>query len=284
MSWSWAVYLAALALVGIDVLLRAVRLRLLLRTGPGARLTQAVAVNAVGDAASAVTPARLGGEAARFIGLRTIGIGGPHAVVTLGVERVVDLSLVALVTLGAALTLGGRGFRDVQALLERLVSPGALPWLVGVGFLVIGAAVAAYRYRARLPRAVQHSIGEAWRDARALSAWTLLATGALTLLSMLVRIAVLPLLLWARAPIPDPVPVFLGSFALLYSQLVLPTPAGAGGVELGFMVGVGTALPPGETAALLLVWRAYTLGVPAGLGGLVLLRRMLARRGAPTST
>jgi uncharacterized membrane protein YbhN (UPF0104 family) len=101
---------------------------------------------------------------------------------------------------------------------------------------------------------------------------------------MLVRIAVLPLLLWARAPIPDPVPVFLGSFALLYSQLVLPTPAGAGGVELGFMVGVGTALPPGETAALLLVWRAYTLGVPAGLGGLVLLRRMLARRGAPTST
>jgi uncharacterized protein (TIRG00374 family) len=280
MSWSVLVHPAALVLVGVDILLRAARLKLLLPSG--AKLGQAVAVNAVGDAASAVTPARLGGEAARFVGLRTIGIAAPRAVVTLGVERVVDLSLVGLVTLVAALTLGGRGFRDVAALVQRLVSPGVLPWLVGVGFLVVGAALAAYRYRVRIPSAVRRSLAEAWRDARALTGGTLVATGALTLLSMVARVAVLPLLLWSAAPMGDPVPVVLGSFALLYAQLVLPTPAGAGGVELGFVVGVGTALPPAETAALLLVWRAYTLGLPAGLGGLVLLNRVMGRRGAAT--
>ncbi len=62
------------------------------------------------------------------------------------------------------------------------------------------------------------------------------------------------------------VPAAVGSFALIYAQLILPVPAGAGGVELGFVAGVSPLLSPTQTAALLVTWRVYTLVLPAGLG------------------
>jgi uncharacterized membrane protein YbhN (UPF0104 family) len=57
----------------------------------------------------------------------------------------------------------------------------------------------------------------------------------------------------------------LGSFALLYSQMVLPTPSGAGAVELGFLGGAAGDLGTG-TGWLLLAWRFYTNGIGVLLG------------------
>jgi uncharacterized membrane protein YbhN (UPF0104 family) len=59
--------------------------------------------------------------------------------------------------------------------------------------------------------------------------------------------------------------MILGSFALLYSQLVLPTPSGAGAVELGFLGGAAGDLGDGE-GWLLLAWRFYSNGVGVLLG------------------
>ena len=59
--------------------------------------------------------------------------------------------------------------------------------------------------------------------------------------------------------------MLLGSFALLYSQLILPTPSGAGAVELGFLGGAAGDLGP-RSGWLLLVWRFYTNGVGVLLG------------------
>jgi uncharacterized membrane protein YbhN (UPF0104 family) len=60
-------------------------------------------------------------------------------------------------------------------------------------------------------------------------------------------------------------PMVLGSFALLYTQLILPTPSGAGAVELGFLGGAAGDL--GSRAGwLLLAWRFYTNGVGVALG------------------
>jgi uncharacterized membrane protein YbhN (UPF0104 family) len=56
-----------------------------------------------------------------------------------------------------------------------------------------------------------------------------------------------------------------GSFVLLYSQLVLPTPAGAGAVDLGFLSGMAGDLGAGN-AALLIAWRFYTVGAGTLLG------------------
>ena len=73
----WSALLAALALCAADVAVRAVRLRLLVPGGSALRLWQAVTINAYGDAASAVTPGRLGGDPARFAGCRRAGIETP---------------------------------------------------------------------------------------------------------------------------------------------------------------------------------------------------------------
>jgi uncharacterized membrane protein YbhN (UPF0104 family) len=59
--------------------------------------------------------------------------------------------------------------------------------------------------------------------------------------------------------------MLLGSFALLYSQLVLPTPSGAGAVELGFLGGAAGDM--GEHQGwLLLAWRFYTNGIGVVIG------------------
>jgi uncharacterized membrane protein YbhN (UPF0104 family) len=55
-----------------------------------------------------------------------------------------------------------------------------------------------------------------------------------------------------------------GSFTLLYSQMVLPTPAGAGVVELGFMGGAAGEFQ--NNGWLLLAWRFYTTGLSVLLG------------------
>jgi uncharacterized protein (TIRG00374 family) len=256
---------AALALVLADILVRALRLRLLLGTSP-LPVRHAIAVNAIGDAASAVTPARIGGEPARFLALARHGVSPGPRVVALGAERIVDLALAGLVTTAVVAFLGGRGFADVDVIVARLTTGGALPWLVGVGIAVVVSAAMAVRLRHRVPTAVRRSLRDTLAAARGLPRSRVAAAGALTALSMAARVAILPVLL-AGAGVPGPVlPAAVGSFALLYAQLILPVPAGAGGVELGFVAGVSPLLTPAATATLLITWRIYTLVLPAGLG------------------
>ena len=257
-------------LAALDILVRAVRLRALLGGTPPAEVGPAVAVNALGDAASALTPARLGGEPARFLALRARGTPAPAAVVVLAAERVVDMGLAALVTVMILALLGSRGFGDVADFARRFTSPGALPWAIAVAALVAVFAAVAWRLRARLPR-VGSALREAVAHARQVAGWRLLAAVGLTLVSMGARVTVLPLLLWGGHAAGDSTAVFVGSFALIYAQLLLPTPAGAGAVDLGFVLGLARSADAGTVASLLVAWRAITLGIPAGLGGLVFL-------------
>ena len=82
----------------------------------------------------------------------------------------------------------------------------------------------------------------------------------------------------------------VGSFVLIYGQMILPTPAGAGAVELGFLAGAAGDLG-GGSHWLLLMWRLYSsgLGTAAGVAwavhafGWPALRRFGARvAGAPS--
>jgi hypothetical protein len=101
-------------------------------------------------------------------------------------------------------------------------------------------------------------------------------------------VAVLPVLALTLPASPELGPLVLGSFALLYSQLVLPTPSGAGAVELGFLGGAAGDLGSGA-GWLLLAWRFYTNGVGVLLGialaahafGWPALRRLARRWGDP---
>ena len=109
---------------------------------------------------------------------------------------------------------------------------------------------------------------------------TLAVAGALTAISMTAQVAILPLLLVPVMPAVNMGGAVLGSFTLLYGQLFLPTPAGVGGVELGFVVGLGPALAPIAIARLLLAWRIYTIVLGALLGAVLFLRQTLSKRTA----
>ncbi len=123
----------------------------------------------------------------------------------------------------------------------------------------------ARRLAPNAARAFQRELVAGILNVRQMPKWPLLASIPLTMINLTGRVAILPLLM-LTLPSPPPIGVaIMGSFALLYSQLVLPTPSGAGVVELGFLGGAAGDLGASE-AALLLVWRFYTTGVGVLLG------------------
>jgi uncharacterized membrane protein YbhN (UPF0104 family) len=289
---SLAHQLAALGLFGADVVVRAVRIRLLVPGTPNLTLWQAITLNAYGDAASAVTPARLGGDPARFLGFRRAGVETPRALAGLAVEALIDWLLLAL-----AAVLLGLAFADTAAAgvarLMTLATGRTARILIGavVALALVSAALARW-YRRRhplpLPGGAAAWLAASWRHARGLGGRTVLLAAMLTTVSMVARTAILPVLA-AGLPGLDPRAALLGSFALLYGQLALPTPAGAGAVELGFVGGFAESMSPRALAALLLAWRLYTLILGAALGGVLAAMtaagaRLRRRRSSPTSS
>ncbi len=232
-------HLAALALCAADVTVRAIRLRLLVPGGSALSLWRAVTINAYGDAASAITPARLGGDPARFAGCRRAGIDTPRALAGLGVETLIDWALL----LGATVVLGF-AFADTAAAGARhLITLATSP-------------------KARLFVALTLAL-------RQLGWPSVTIAASLTALSMALRVGILPVLV-AGQPGVSMSAVIVGSFTLLFGQLALPTPAGAGAVELGFVGGFAETMSPGALAGLLVAWRVYTLILPGALGGVLL--------------
>ncbi len=268
--------LAALGLVGLDLLLRALRLQLLLPRTRRLTLWSAITVNAYGEAAAAVTPGRLGGDPARFLGFRRAGVDVPDALAALGIDRLINWVLLgaAAVLLGAA--FAGSGAHATERLFALAATPQARLLIAAALALAVVSVALARRYRHRFPARLALPLAEACRRARDLGWPVVAAATALTALSIVARVAILPVLV-AGHPGVALSAVVLGSFALLYGQLFLPTPAGAGGVELGFVAGFAGVMSAGELAALLVAWRIYTLILGATLGGVLFARGGLGR-------
>jgi uncharacterized membrane protein YbhN (UPF0104 family) len=262
----------------LELGLRAWKIRLLIDPGRRMPLSRALAVNAYGDAAAAVTPGRLGGDPARFIGFGRCGIEASARLVGLGAEKIIDAFVLAALGTLLVAAFGGRGLRGALQTLSQLgVQATVVVLTLFTVFLALGVWGVLW-YRRRRASHMSQPLRKLWAHARGLSAWTWTTAGILTVVGTLARVAVLPVLCFGIAPAADLGVVALGSFALLYSQLVLPTPSGAGGVELGFAVGFSSSLDPAQVATLLVAWRCYTLLVPAGLGGVLLARIVVTRR------
>jgi uncharacterized membrane protein YbhN (UPF0104 family) len=106
---------------------------------------------------------------------------------------------------------------------------------------------------------------------RRMPRWAVLASVPCTMVNVVARVAILPILLLTLPNHPPLGSVAFGSFALLYSQMILPTPSGAGAVDLGFLGGAAGDLGDSR-AALLLAWRLYTTGIGVLLGLALALR------------
>lgn len=259
-------HLVCLALVALDLLARAARIQLLAR-GLGHRLSlwDAFVLNNYGDAASALTPLRLGGEPARLAGLLRSGVPAAAAFVAISLEvlaawPVVMVAAAWLIWRYAPEWWAGAGPRLGAAAVD------AWPWVIAV----LIASLLAWGYARRrvaspATRQVRRPIQRVLVYWRRMPAGILLATVPFTFLNLATRVAILPVLTLTLSDPPAMGPVAVGSFALLYSQLILPTPSGAGAVDLVFLSGAAGELGGGE-GLLLFAWRIYTSGIGVLLG------------------
>lgn len=259
-------------LCAADYLARAWRIHLL-TGGLGYRLGfgDAMAVNLVGDAACSLTPLRIGGEPARLGVMLSAGVPPTASFVAITYEV---LAAWPVILLCIALVLGAHA----RAWWENAV-PGLMegfreswPWVLAVALLTLAIWIWVRRFAPSASHHLQRPLRRMMVHWRRMPWLMLLATAPLTFINLASRVAVLPVLAATLPDTPPLGPLLVGSFALLYSQLVLPTPSGAGAVELGFLGGAAGNLGTRE-GALLLAWRFYTTGIGLVIGVLLAAHR-----------
>jgi uncharacterized membrane protein YbhN (UPF0104 family) len=272
-------------LVALDFLVRAWRIQWIVQgLGARLRLRDAFVVNAFGDAANALTPLRLGGEPARLAGLLRSRVRMTAALVGITLEAVASRLVLLAVSAWLIWQYAPAWWLTAGPAL-RAAAAQAWPWVVVV--LLLGVVIWWYTRRVLAPTAtrLRRPVRRALVYLRRMPRWPLLASLPLGTVAIATRIAILPVLAQTLPSPPEMGPLIFGSFALLYSQMVLPTPSGAGVVELGFLGGAAGELGAGQ-GWILLAWRFYTNGVGVVLGvwlaasiyGWPLLRKLLRGR------
>jgi uncharacterized membrane protein YbhN (UPF0104 family) len=268
-------HLLCVLFVVLDMVARAWRIEWLLR-GTGTRITfsQAIEINAVGDAACAVTPMRIGGEPARLWGMLRAGVPASAAFVAISVEILAAWPVILV----AAVVLSWLFAPEwLAAAVPRLRAAAAHAWIWIV--LVVLASVLAWVVARRAARhaALAHarrSIRRVRVYWRRMPASPVAASVPMTAVNLLTRTGMLVALASAASSGMALGPLFFASFVLLYAQLILPTPSGAGVVDLGLLGGAA-----GEIGgATLLWWRLYSSGIGVLLGAAFVARAWLRDR------
>lgn len=267
-------HLLALALLAVDVTVRAWRIQLAAWTaGGGLSFRDAFRLNLYGEAAATLTPNRLGGEPARFLGLTEARLRPVTAIVAIGVEVASEwpVFILAAVALAAHYVpdwhLAGRAWLQRHRAAELVaVEVVALLILLVLWFLQRFARSGMIRHRVR----------RQWRVAlahvRRAPPWVLAAGALLTVASVAARAMILPALVWGHADAPPLGVMFFGALALIHAPLVVPLPSGGGGIEVAFLSGFAGEFGAGHQVLLLLLWRFYTVILLTVLGVYVLLR------------
>jgi len=260
-------HLLALAALAVDVLVRAWRIELAAWTAGGAlRFWPAVRLNLYSEAASTLTPNRLGGEAARFAGLTEAGLRPVTALVALGVEVAAEWP-VFLLMLG---TLVLHYVPNWKAAAEQWLRRHLAADLVALELVVLGVLVGIYLVQRFVkPGAIRHRVRRQWRVAlahvRRAPLWVQGVNAVLTVVSLAARALVLPALAWGMADAPPFATMFFGTLALLAAPLLVPLPSGGGGVEVAFLSGFAGEFGA-RAVSLLLLWRFYSAVLLASIG------------------
>jgi uncharacterized membrane protein YbhN (UPF0104 family) len=257
--------LLCVALVLVDLVVRAWRIQWIIE-GLGHRIGfwDSFVLNAYGDAACALTPLRIGGEPARLAGMLRSRVPATAAFVAISLE-VLAAWPVILLAAGWLVWRHAPGWWETAAPHLARTAGDAWPWVVLVAVLSLVVWWYARRVASPSVRHLRRPVRRALVYWRRMPLWPLVASLPLSFLNLATRVAILPVLALTLPTPPDIGAMLVGSFALLYSQLVLPTPSGAGAVELGFLGGAAGDL--GSRAGwLLLAWRFYTNGVGVLLG------------------
>lgn len=260
----WQVHFGCAALVAADLAARSWRLRVLTASaGYTLRPVEALRANLLADAGAVLSPMRVGGEPARVAGLAATGMRMPAIVATIGWELVTAWpTLLGMGAMLAAVAAPEWIATTGPRLAERVAASTSTLLLLGVVMVV--ACIAANGLRRRIAVAVGGRIAEYAAPWRGMRRATLLTSVALSAVNVAARTALLPVLAMGLASPPAPEVVWLGSFALIYGQLIFPTPGGVGAVEFGLVGGAAGDL--GGDLGVLLAWRWWATLLPALLG------------------
>jgi uncharacterized membrane protein YbhN (UPF0104 family) len=252
-------------LIALDFLARAWRIKWILRgLGHRIRTWDAVVLNAFGEGACAVTPMRLGGEPARLAGMLRCGVPAAAAFVAISFEVLASWPVVIVAVGWLAWRYSGDWWAMVGPNLIHAAAR-AWHWLLVVALVSLVAWMIARRLTHPAVRQIKRPVKRARVYWRRMPTWPLVASVPVSLVNLVARVGILPVLAMTLPDPPPMGPLWFGSFALLYSQLVLPTPSGAGAVELGFLGGAAGNLGS-EEQLILFLWRFYTNGTGVLLG------------------
>jgi uncharacterized membrane protein YbhN (UPF0104 family) len=259
-------HLLCVGLVGADLLARAWRIQWIIQ-GLGHRISlwDSFVLNAFGDAACALTPLRIGGEPARLAGMLRSRVPATAAFVAISLEVLAAWPVIIVAAGWLAWRYAPEWWLEAGPRLGA-AAERAWPWVLAVAILSLLAwRVARRAVSSPAGRQLRRPVKRARVYWRRMPRWPLVASVPLSFINLATRVAILPALALTLPDPPPMGPLALGSFALLYSQLVLPTPSGAGAVELGFLGGAAGDLGTDE-AWLLVAWRFYTNGIGVLLG------------------
>jgi uncharacterized membrane protein YbhN (UPF0104 family) len=268
-------HVLALGLLALDTIFRAWRIQLAVHTA-GGRLgfQDAFRLNLYGEAASALTPNRLGGEPARFLGLTESGLRPVTALVAIGVEVASEWPVFGLMAVSMLLYF----VPDWHVHARTWLQHHRAGELVSIELVALVVLIVIYLLQ-RLTRAgaVRHRVRRQWRVALAHVSrarwWALLLGALLTAASFAARALILSAL---ALGMPDPPPfgrMLFGSLAPIHGALIVPLPSGGGGVEVAFMSGFAGDFGTHQVW-MLVMWRVYSVLLLTALGCYAMIRTL----------
>jgi len=263
-------HVACFAAAFLELLCRSIKIRL---SGAALRipldLRTALRASLGGDFGAAITPARSGAEPARFLILREEGLPVADALVILFLELFLEmLSLAALaVVLAVVLGSASTAVRGLAALVG-----GYSTLVIGLGVIGYTAAsrwahgpAPAWLYRLGLSDRRWHAVQISLRHLRGnvtmmrTARWWVMASSlAFSILHVLMRLTILPIIVFALGARAAIGPLVLWPLAIYYGGAVSPAPAGGGLIEIAFRSALSDHIPAAVLGAALLWWRAYT--------------------------
>jgi uncharacterized membrane protein YbhN (UPF0104 family) len=260
-----AAHALCLGLFAADHLARAWRVQVLARgLGNRTRFIKAFTLNAASDATASLTPLKVGGEPIRFGGLINAGLNVSDTIALISVEAIIEWAVVIAVGTSIGWRWGGEWWRTQQQVLLPHLGH-AIPWVVLIVAVGIGIWLGFRKFLPQISIHVGGTLRDSLRLARRMPLWAVAVTIPITAFHVIARIAILPVVFATLSNPPAFGTVVVGSLALLYGQNFLPTPSGAGAIELGFLDGAAGYVGP-DASALLVMWRFYTTLLPIALG------------------
>src|SRR5579883_227837 len=207
------------ALVAADQLTKTWRIQILARgLGYRIRFRPVFTFNVASDAASTLTPLRMGGEPVRFAGIMETGLTVADTIALITVEGSIEYTSVIAIAAYLGSTYAGEWWRTVSARLVPAMHR-VVPWIGIVIMVGAGLWIVLRRAAPRLFVHVHGTLRDSWRNTRRIAPWAVGASVPLTLIHVLARIAILPVLMATLPAAPAAGVVWFGSFALLYGQL-----------------------------------------------------------------